>query len=164
MKRIIEIKGRTGRFDVPSFAVTENEKLTIEFRFDKPSNGRYIASFLCGNAKKVVTLDKTLSATLSPEFFAKGEYRPVHILLEMRSAKTDKVLISNEPAEGGYFIEPLFLDTVAQNTTAYAWLTSIEKSISAIVDRLLVVENKLKEFEEEGVPLVAATEYTNEKE
>lgn len=158
MIRMIHIKGLTGRFDVPSFLWTENESLTLKFDVVEKRVGRYVAVVICGEQKKTVYLGRDMSVELSPEFIQKGDYQPLTILLELRPLKGLRALIGNNPSNGGFCIEPLKIERVDENTCAVAWMQKLEGDFEAFGKRLKTVEDKLKEFEDEGVPLLAENE------
>lgn len=158
MTRTIHIKGLTGRFDVPSFLWTENETLTLKFDVAEKRIGRYIVVVICGEQRKTVYLGRDMSAELSPEFIQKGEYQPLTILLEFRPPKWTRAMIGNDPSNGGFCIEPLKIERVNENTCAVAWMQKLEGDFEALSKRLKTVEDKLKEFEDEGVPLLVENE------
>lgn len=147
MKRTINFRGRMGRYDVPSFPFTENEQLEIFFNIEGFTLGKYIAVLTCGKRKQAFALDKDMTVMVPPEFIKRGDFNPLSVLLELRTAAGDKVIIPSDPARGGYHIEPLYIDKVEGNTTAIAWCQELDQ-------RLKRVEDKLKEFEDKGVPLV----------
>ena len=147
MKRTINFRGRMGRYDVPSFTFTENEQLEIFFNIQGFTLGKYIAVLTCGKRKQAFALDKDMTVMVPPEFIKRGDFNPLSVLLELRTKAGDKVIIPSDPAQGGYHIEPLYIDKVEGNTTAIAWCQELDQ-------RLKRVEDKLKEFEDKGVPLV----------
>lgn len=158
MIRIIKVKGRTGRFDTPSFLWTENETLTLKFEIAEARVGRYVAVVQCGTQKKTVYFSKNTTIDVLPEFIQKGEFNPVSVLLEFRTTQGDRVIISNDPAKGGFFIEPLYIERVEGNTTAIAWLTKIESELAELRTRQEETEKKLRQFEDEGVPIFSENE------
>lgn len=164
MKRILEVKGRTGRYDVPSFLWTENEPLTIEIKINESREGVFVAKAICGDEKKTVFLSETMSFDIPPEFIKNGGYNPVLILLEFRTVDLSRKLVDNDPTKGGYFIEPLYIEQVEENTTAYAWLEMTANAISKLNERIESIENKLSAFEDNGVPLIFENEEYKEQE
>lgn len=158
MERVITIKGRVGRYNVPSFTFTENEKLLLRFNITEHRVGKYKAVISCGKEKKKLTLKKDTCVEILPEFIQKGEYQPICVSLEFRHAQTDKLLIPSNPKEGGFFIEPLVVEQVNEDLTAQGWLTAIEMQLEALQARLRIAENKLKQYEDEGVPLLISQE------
>ena len=154
MKRIIKVEGLTGRFDVPSFLWAENEPLTIQFDIAESRRGKFVATAICGDQIKTEYLNNDRSFTLDPEWIKAGNYQDVSILLELVTNNGNAVIIPNDPKKGGYFIEPLRIDRVDENTTAVAWLQKIEANLSTLRMRIKNVETRLQEFEDNGVPLV----------
>ncbi len=158
MKRIIKVKGLTGRLDVPSFLWTENETLTLTFDIEEKRVGRYVVVVLCGEQRKTVYLGRDMSVEITPQFIKDGGYQPLTILLEFRNTYGDKVIIPNDPTDGGFAIEPLRIERVNENNCVLAWMQKLEGDMAALGARLTTVENKLAAFEDEGVPLLAETE------
>lgn len=153
MVKTIKVKGLTGRFKTPSFLWTENETLTLKFDIHEHRIGRYAVTIECGNEEKTVYLNKDMTVDITPEFIKNGGFNPIHIFLEFRNATADKVLIRNNPAEGGFFIEPLNVERVVGNTTFYAWATQLEEKLAAMQAKQEEMSKRLKAFEDEGVPL-----------
>ncbi len=147
MKRTIIFKGRAGRYDVPYFLFLENEPLEISFDLPTYTLGKYIAILTCGKRKQAFSLGADKTITLPPEFIKRGDFAPLSILLELRTERGDKVIIPSDPAQGGFHIEPLLIDKTEANMTAVAWCQKLE-------ERVKRVEDKLKEFEDKGTPLV----------
>lgn len=162
MKRIIKVKGRTGRFDVPSFLWTENETLTVQFDVVESVQGKFIAVAMCGTQKKTVTLDESKEIEITPEFIKDGGFQPVSFLLEYRTLNDDRLIVSNDPKKGGYFIEPLLIQRVDENTTAIAWLQKVENDMQALSARIARTEERLAKFEDNGVPLIFEDKDENE--
>jgi hypothetical protein len=154
MQRVIKVRGRTGKFITPSFLYTDNDPLVIKFDVAEHRVGKYVAQVVCGEQKKTVYLGKDMSVEVLPDFIKAGEFNPIYVHLEFRTQYGDKVVIPNDPAKGGFFIEPLYIERVSGNTTFQAWATKIEEEVKALKDELSLVKAKLKEFEDEGVPLV----------
>ena len=164
MIKTIKLKGLTGRFTAPSFLWTENEPLTIKFDINEHRVGRYVCVVNCGEQKKTVYLGKDLSVDISPDFIKDGGFNPIYVLLEFRNAYGDKVIIPNNPARGGFFIEPLYVERVTENTTFQAWASKLEAQLEALHNRFVELSEKVKNFEDEGVPLLAEEENENEIE
>ena len=99
---------------------------------------------------------------ISPDFIKLGEFNPIHVFLEFRNIHGDKVLIPNDPAKGGFFIEPLYVEKVNGNTTFQAWASKIEDELKVLKEALATATEKIKQFEDEGVPLVAENEIEGE--
>ena len=153
MKAIININGLVGGWDLPAFKVSDNEDLTVAFKGLQMSHlYRYLATFTLGAARKTITLDKDLTATVNSDFLnTQGEV--LEVFLEARSAKTDRLLISSNPQDDGFFIEPLKLLKYDGELTAVGMLQEIVKRCDALAERLAAVEQTLQEFKEVGVPL-----------
>ena len=154
MKRIINFRGRMGRYDIPSFLFTENETLEIQFNIQTYTLGKYIAILTCGKRKQAFSLGQDMTVTIPPEFIKRGDFAPLSILLELRTMAGDKVIIPSDPAQGGFFIEPLYIEKAEGNTTAIAWCQALERRFAGLEQRVQGTEDKLKEFEDEGVPLL----------
>ena len=163
MEITINFEGRIGRFDIPSFTVTENERLTLHF-YGLPDSSvyRFIAAFICGEKRHIVTLDSSNRATLDYELLSGGN--SLEIKLEARSSKTDKLLISSNPEENGYLVEPLKIEHIDCALTAVGWMQAIDEQIAFQSARLDEVEKELKRYKEQGVPLVPVEEYTKNEE
>lgn len=154
MKRTINFRGRMGRYDIPSFLFTENETLEIEFNIQKYTLGKYIAIITCGKRKQAFSLGNDMTVTIPPEFIKRGDFNPLSILLELRTMPGDNIIIPSDPAQGGFHIEPLYIEKAGMNTTAIAWCQALEQRFKEMESKLLCMENKIKEFEDKGVPLV----------
>ena len=154
MKRIINFRGRMGRYDVPSFLFTENDQLEIEFNLQGYTLGKYIAILTCGKRKQAFVLGEDKTVTIPPEFIKRGDFAPLSILLELRTMAGDKVIIPSDPAQGGFHIEPLYIQKAETNATAVAWCQALERQFKELEHKIAHVEEKIKEFEDKGVPLV----------
>ena len=159
MKATININGLIGGWDLPSFKVSNNEDLTVAFKGLHMSQlYRYLATFKLGAAKSVITLDKDLTATLNSDFLnTQGD--TLEVFLEARSAKTDRLLISDDPNKDGFFIEPLKILHFDDSLTAVGMVQEINQRYAAIEARIAAVENTLAEFKEGGVPLPIHAEF-----
>lgn len=154
MKRTINFRGRMGWYDIPSFLFTENETLEIVFNIQKYTLGRYIAILTCGKRKQAFSLNEDMTVTIPPEFIKRGDFNPLSILLELRTTALDKVIIPSDPAQGGFQIEPLYIEKAEGNTTAIAWCQDLERRFTELEHRVQANEDKLNEFEDDGVPLI----------
>ena len=102
MIRTITIRGRTGRYDVPSFVLTHNEPLKICFAAEELTSGIYRAIITHGNAPKInVSLAVEKSVTLSPEWLLKGNTEPVQVVLQLLDPAQSTVI------KNDFYIEPL---------------------------------------------------------
>ena len=107
MKRTITIRGRTGRYDVPSFVLAQNETLQLCFAFEETSSGVFRAILTHGNAPKIiVSLATEKSITITPEWILKGNTEPVCVTLQMLDPAQSKVI------KNDYYIEPLTMLSV----------------------------------------------------
>ena len=158
MIRVLKLKGMIGRWTTPSFLWTENETLTVKLDVSETRVGRYIAVVTCGTQKIERRLGQEMTIEIHSDFIKAGNFNPVSILLEYRNKQDDYVIIPNDPKKGGFFIEPLYIERVTENTTAIAWLTKIETEIAEIKATQADMANKLQKFEDEGVPLLAEEE------
>ena len=154
MKRIINFRGRMGRYDVPSFLFTENEPLEIKFDLQVNTLGKYIAILTCGKRKQAFVLDEDKTVIIPPEFIKRGDFAPLSILLELRTMLGDKIIIPSDPAQGGFCIEPLYIEKVGINTTATAWCQELAYRCDVLENKMLYLEEKIKEFEDKGVPII----------
>ena len=137
MLRIIDIKGLTGRFQIPSFPLTDNEELKVQFKVHETRFGRYIVIVKHGNLQKTFALiPNEMTITLTPDWIKAGGLEPIYFLLEFRDATADKVKIPNDPKKCGFFIEPLYITRVEGNTTGMAWLQKIETALVEINEKL----------------------------
>jgi hypothetical protein len=114
---------------------------------------RHLVTFINGEKQHTVTLGSDMTAVLEPSFLKDGE--AVEILLETHNAKTDRLVVSSNPEEDGYFIEPLKLIYVGINRVAMGWLQKMETDNKLINRRIDGLEAELSEFKDKGVPLIA---------
>ncbi len=84
MTRVITINGRTGRFDVPSFTLSDNENLQIKICLPKARNGFYRFVARHGNELKRVALTSDLSVELTADWLKQGGTAPIVCELELR--------------------------------------------------------------------------------
>ncbi len=137
MLRIIDIKGLTGRFQIPSFPLTDNEELKVQFKVHETRFGRYIVIVKHGNLQKTFALiPNEMTVTLTPDWIKAGGLEPIYFLLEFRDATADKVKIPNDTKKGGFFIEPLYITRVEGNTTGVAWMNKIETELATAKELL----------------------------
>lgn len=158
MKRIIKFTGRTGRFDVPSFLLTENEDLQLAFESSELRKGKHVVTVKHGKQTKTVYLTKDETIDLTAEWLKEGGEEPLEVFLEFRTLDGSRVIVPSGAENGGYVIEPLQIERVDNSFTAIGWMSKIEEQISAVNDRLNGISARLAEFEDNGVPLFAETE------
>lgn len=159
MKATININGLVGGWDLPAFKVSNNEELTVAFKGLHTSQlYRYLATFKLGAAKSTITLDKDLTATVNSDFLnTQGD--TLEVFLEARSAKTDRLLISADPNNGGFFIEPLKLLKYDEEWTAVGMVQELVRMCEELDERVSSLEGTLREFKEGGVPLPIHAEF-----
>lgn len=158
MERIITLKGRVGRYDVPSFLYADNDVLGIRFSTQNCTLGKYIAVASCGKLKQALYLDKNMRIEIPADFIKRGNFQPLCISLELRTMQGDKIITPADPTQGGYLIEPLYIERANNNTTAIAWLQKVEARLDEYNERLTAFGEKLSQFEDDGVPLIAEQE------
>ena len=158
MERIINLRGRVGRYDIPSFLYADNDVLGITFVTQNYTLGKYIAVVSCGKLKQALYLDKNMRIEIPADFIKRGNFQPLSIALELRTMNGDNVIIPADPAQGGYLIEPLYIERANNNTMAIAWITALEEKLADFGNKLETLTEKIKQFEDEGVPLLPENE------
>jgi hypothetical protein len=158
MTATISVNGLVGKWDLPAFKASSNENLMVAFDGLLMSPlYRYLATFVVGAAKKVITLNKDLTATVDSDFLNEnGE--TLEVFLEARSAKTDKLLISADPQADGFFIEPLKLLRFDECITAVGMLREINARLDALENAAAATTATLAEFKDGGVPFPVQVE------
>lgn len=167
MIRIINIVGRRGLYDLPSFLLTENEVLTLKFVGLDIRLGRYVVTIRHGTETRMVYLSGAMTVDLTPEWLAINGIKPIEVSLELRDNAGTKVLIpaaktSND--QQGYYIEPLKLEKTDKAWSMIAWLQRVDKelldirkNVASEMDELKAkiktMADKLSEYESNGVPL-----------
>ena len=132
MERTITMRGRTGRLDVPSFLLTENEDLQVRFDIqDECKGARYYVTVKHGTAQRQTFLlpqDKTLA--LSAEWIRQGGNAPIEFSMEMKN------YLGNVTIRNDYEIEPLLLiETDGEYYTTGA-VQALEKRVEALEESL----------------------------
>lgn len=152
MTRVLKIKGRTGLFDTPSFIVTENESLKISLEFtDEIRIERFRLIVRHGDLKKTFTLSKNEGIELSPEWLKRNAENLDFSLVLLNL--TESAIIKDD-----YQIEPLKLETADGNFTFAAMVQRMTEKQEEHEKKLYSLEERLKEFEEDGVPLLTENE------
>lgn len=162
MIRIVNVDGRIGRFDIPSFLITDSGKLTIAFNGLNDVAVKHVVTLKCGDKTHTVWLGKNNAFTVSASFFKDGDV--CELFLETRSEKTSDLLIGSDYENGGYLIEPLKIKKVDAGKSVVAWLQSIEAQVAGMAQTVNGIQAQLDTFSEQGVPLVAEPEYNNTEE
>lgn len=156
MIRTITIRGRTGRYDVPSFVLTQNEPLKLCFAAEELTSGVYRAIITHGNAPKIdVSLAVEKSVTLSPEWLAKGNTEPVQVVLQLLDPAQSKVI------KNDFYIEPLVVvsdgaggyKATAEMTAQSARILAIERIVAAYGAKLESFEKQLKDYIDNGAEI-----------
>lgn len=147
MTRVLKIKGRTGLFDTPSFLVSENEELNIKVEIvGEIRIGKYRLSVKHGKEQKQFSLSKSDKITLTPEFLKNNAENLEFSLLFLNTTETE--VIKND-----YQIEPLKLENANGNFEFTAIMQEFERKQKELEQRLLVAEELIKSYENDGVPL-----------
>lgn len=154
MTRTITVNGRTGRFDVPSFTLAENEALTVTFNIvNEIRAGRYYVVVRHGSAPKqtfVLSVDK--SVVLSAEWLNAGGTESVEFALELRNP-AGTLTIKND-----YLIEPLIVTAAAGEWTATAELQRLEAELEELKETVSVLSDGYETLQETVSGLPAAIE------
>lgn len=161
MIRTINITGRTGRIDVPSFLWTENESLTLKFVTREIRIGRYVCEVKLGEKTKTVYLGNDMSVEFSPEWLKDGAGKLMEIYLEFRTPDASRVIIPSAKSETdctGFLIEPLLIEKMDDSYSISGWLSKIENELAGVKAELLEVQEKLAVYEENGTPWLVETE------
>lgn len=161
MIRTINITGRTGRIDVPSFLWSENESLTLKFVTREIRIGRYVCEVKLGEKTKTVYLGNDMSVTILPEWMKDGIGKHLEIYLEFRTPDISRVIIPSAKSETdctGFLIEPLLIEKLDDSYSASGWLSKIEDKLSSLQAELAEAQEKLAMYEENGVPWLVETE------
>lgn len=164
MERVLTIDARGGLFDRSSFCITENETLRITVKLAESRVGYYHLIVKHGKAKRLnygFKPRRELIMELPPEWLNDGGVEDVEFSLVLRNG-ADTVTLKDD-----YKIEPLHVEKIEGNFSFSAAVTTLEKAFSEIVElvngidtRVKANEEKLKEFEDEGVPIFAEIDET----
>ena len=148
MTRILTIDGRTGLFDSPSFLLSENESLKIKLHFkDEILTGRFRLVVKQGEFKKTFSLSKNEEIELLPAWLTKGGESLEFSLVFLNATETAVI-------KDDYQIEPLKLETVNGNFVFSALVQNIIAEQKRQAEILSEMQEKLNQYEDEGVPVV----------
>lgn len=156
MKRTITIRGRTGRYDVPSFVLVQNEPLKLCFAAEELTSGVYRAIITHGNAPKInISLAIEKSVTLSPEWLAKGNTEPVQVVLQLLDPAQSKVI------KNDFYIEPLTMikddeggfEATAEMSAQSERISDLEKTVQEYGKKLEELQEKLKDYIDNGTEI-----------
>lgn len=156
MIRTITIRGRTGRYDVPSFVLTQNEPLKICFVAEELTSGVYRAVISHGNAPKInVSLAVEKSVALPPEWLARGNTEPIQVVLQLLDPAQSKVI------KNDFYIEPLVVvsdgargyEATAEMTAQSARILALERVVAVYGAKLEAFEKQLKDYIDNGAEI-----------
>lgn len=147
MIRILNIKGREGRFDEPSFIISENENLIIKVVLvDERRVNRFRLIVKHGNLQKTVTLAKNESVEFSPDWLKENAENLEFSLMYLNPSESAVI-------KDDYHIEPLKLQTLEGNFIFSAIVQDFEKRLSEQERRFKNLEKRVQEYETNGVTL-----------
>ena len=155
MIRALTINGNEGRYDEPSFLLTENEGLLIVVKdLPKVKNGVYYFVATHGEYTQTTCLNGIKTVVLSPEWLEKGAINPLLATIELRD-KTGRTVL------GTYDVEPLevkkttagkeYYSAVERITTENELLRGYFKSFNARLEQL---EKRVEGYEKNGIELI----------
>lgn len=154
MERVITIVGRTGRFDEPSFLLTENEDLKIRFKFlsDK-TVGRYVVVVRHGIApKKTFSLTEDKSVLLPSDWLNKGGTDTVDFELQLLN-KTETAILKSD-----YAVESLIVSNEYGTFKATAEMQFLERKVDELQDKINSLEQvigklteRVEDYENNGI-------------
>lgn len=153
MKRILTISGEVGAFDVPTFSTTENDHLTIKVNVKEKFLGYYLLKVRReqGNAKELTFGFKagTEKAIDLPLDWLKDGYGAIDFSLVLRDS------LNTITYKDNYKIPSLRYKETPQGNYNYSdTVHTLTYKVEELLQRVKILETKLKEFENEGVPLV----------
>ena len=153
MKRVITINGREGRYDCPSFLLTENQSLTISVNAPEARNGSYYLTYTQGEHKRTICLKGVHSVVLPAQWLLEGDDSPLLGVLELRD--TMGVAVYNR-----YYIEPLEVVRTGGGIECYASVQRIEAEnaelrakLADMDKRFIALEARVYEYENNGVEI-----------
>lgn len=154
MTRIITIQGKEGRFDVPSFVLSENEDLHITINAPIARNGVYYYIVNHGEYTRRICLKGIQTVVLPAEWLNKGGTSPLISELELRD-KTGVVVYRK------YDIEPLEIRKAAVGMEYISGVQKVETenaelrvAFEALKRRFDALEARVSGYETNGVELI----------
>lgn len=148
MKRVLTVKDRTGTFDIPSFLMTENDSLQIKLEIKNELRlGRFRLVVRHGEQKRAFTLSQDETIELCSGWLSKSTENLEFSLVYLNATETAVL-------KDDYMIEPLKMESINGNFAFTALLQEIETRQNEQERRIVALEEKIKEYENEGVPLV----------
>ena len=150
MRRVLTIKGRTGLFDIPSFALAKNEDLIISVEIpDEPRIGSFRLIVAHDGKEEAYLIDGDM--TIPNDWINKEEGDLYFSLVFLNSTQT-KII------KDDYKIEPLKYEHIHGNFAFSAQVQKIQACLDEIRTRLTGVETRVGKLTDEGVPLLPATD------
>lgn len=147
MKRKIIFNGREGRFDVPSFTLSDNESLLIEIGLPLERNRVYYFKIRHGDELKRVALTGIRSVELPSDWLNKGGTAPIICELELRDRSG--VVVYKK-----YNIEALEINESAVGMEYVSAVQAVEKANAELRKELSEVKTELIEVKSilAGIP------------
>lgn len=149
MERKIIFKGREGRFDEPSFILSENDDLSISFAFPEEIRiGLYRVVVRHGDSpKKTFTLGKEKTVTISYNWLKQGGTENVEFSICLTNVSGTAII------KDDYIVEPLKIRNVEGNFAATAVIFEMEERQKNLEERLQMIEKRFSEYENGGAEL-----------
>ena len=147
MNRKIIFKGREGRFDVPSFTLSDNENLRIEIGLPLARNGVYYFKARHGNELKRIALMEHPSVELTADWLKQGGTAPIVCELELRDRSG--VVVYKK-----YNVEALEIKASDVGMEYFSAVQAVEKENAELRKELGEVKEELADMKRivEGVP------------
>lgn len=151
MERILTIKGSVGKFDVPYFAASDNEGVTVTLSTPEETRiGVYRLVIKHGNAE---ILNKSIrsgqSIHLTSEWLKSGKNENIEFSLILVSQDGARVIKDN------YKIEPLKIESVDGNFSFCSWVEAMAKRCEELDKRFLELKKRVEEYEKNGIELIS---------
>ena len=118
--RKIIFKGQEGRYDVPSFTLSDNESLCIELAVPQTGVGVYYATFQLGALMRRERLTRSRVVELSADWLNLGRAGSLICELELRD-------VAGVVVYKKYHIEPLNISEGKVGTEYYAAVQALEE-------------------------------------
>ena len=141
MNRKIIFNGREGRFDVPFFALSENENLQIKIDLPQPQNGAYYFAARHGKVLKRVALTGNLVVELTADWLKQGGVEPIVCEIELRD-RSGMVVYKK------YNVEPLEIKESEVGMEYFAAVQAVERENAALRTELGEIKAKFIALEE----------------
>lgn len=153
MQRVLTIKNGVGAFDASTFSLTKNDPLTLKVNIKEKFLGYYLlkARRSQGNAKELTFGFKAGTEKIIefPVDWLKDGNGAIEFSLVLRDS------LNTVTYKDDYRIPSLSVEKTPDGNYAFAdKLNELTETVANLLQRIEVVEEQLKEFENEGVPLV----------